>query len=168
MELWLADAPLNKLRAMLWPRASPEHQALIEECWNKRGKERRHTVPPKIKRRLCQLAIAFVVELQRQNEGARQQIELRLQRSMSGAEAELRGRGWTEGEIATWFNKLSERARKRSKKGFHAPNLDKVLEIVTRRAPAGTLRRKASGHVDDRDLAYHQYDEHTRKAWRDG
>jgi hypothetical protein len=45
----------------LWPGASPEHQALIEECWNKRGKERRYTVPPKIKRRLCELAIAFVI-----------------------------------------------------------------------------------------------------------
>ena len=45
----------------LWPGASPEHQALIEECWNKRGKERRYTVPPKIKRRLCELAIVFVI-----------------------------------------------------------------------------------------------------------
>jgi hypothetical protein len=143
MELWLADAPLNKCRAMLWPGASPEHQALIEECWNNRGKERRSTVPPKIKRRLCELAIAFVMELRGQQEGAREQIESSLQRGMFGAEAELRSRGWTEREIVAWFNKLSERARKRSKKEFKTPNVDKVLEIVTRRAPAGTLRRNS-------------------------
>jgi hypothetical protein len=34
------------------------------------------------------------------------------------------------------------------------PNVDKVFEIVTRHAPAGTLRRKAGSLVDDRELAY--------------
>ena len=58
-------------------------------------------------------------------------------------EAELRERGLTDEEIAAWFKKLSERARKRSKKEFKKPSVDKVFEIVTRRAPTGTLRRKA-------------------------
>ena len=81
--------------------------------------------------------------LQRQTEDARPQIEAILQRIMSQTEAELREKGWTDEEIAAWFKKLSERARKRSKKDFKKPSVDKVFEIVTRRAPTGTLRRKA-------------------------
>src|SRR5262249_12948889 len=66
MELWLGGAPLSEIRVMLSSLAgSPEQQALIKECWSKRGDERRYTVPPKIKRRLCQLAVAHVVELRR-------------------------------------------------------------------------------------------------------
>jgi hypothetical protein len=161
LELWLADAPVNEFIAMLWPRASPE-------CWGKRGKERRYTVPPKIKRKLCELAITYVVELRRRIEDARPEIEVSLQRSMSGAKAALRDRGWTDREITAWLNKLSERARKRSKKQFKTPDVGTVLKIVTRHAPAGTLRRKAGRHVDDRELAYFQYEEHMRNAWRDG
>jgi hypothetical protein len=80
--------------------------------------------------------------LQRQTEDARPQIEAILQRVIK-TEAELRERGWTDEEIAARFKKLSERARKRSKKEFKKPSVDKVFEIVTRRAPTGTLRRKA-------------------------
>jgi hypothetical protein len=48
MELWLADAPVLEIRAMLSSLAgNPEHQALIQECWRQRGNERRYTVPPK-------------------------------------------------------------------------------------------------------------------------
>jgi hypothetical protein len=81
--------------------------------------------------------------LRRQEEDARPQIEASLQRSKSAAEAELSSRGWSDEEIAAWFKKLSERARKRGKKEYKKPSIDKVFEIVTRRAPAGTLRRKA-------------------------
>ena len=141
MELWLADAPIIEVAKLFsW---SPEHQAIIEKCWSTRGCERRYTVPKAIKLKLCELAIAHVMALHRQAEDARPEIEASLQCSMSAAEAELRDRGWTDEEIAAWFKKLSERARKRSKKEFKKPSVDKVFEIVTRRAPTGTLRRKA-------------------------
>jgi hypothetical protein len=118
-----------------------EHQAIVEECWSKRAHERRYTVPKAIKLKLCELAIAYVMELQRQQEDARPQIEASLQRAESAAKTELSRSGWTDEEIAAWFKKLSERARKRSKKEFKKPSVDKVFEIVTRRAPAATLRR---------------------------
>jgi hypothetical protein len=109
-----------------------------------------------------------VTELQRQSQDAKGQIEASLQRSASTAEAKLHDRGWTDREIAAWLSKLSERARKRGKKDFKTPNIDKVLEIVSRHAPARTLRRKSGGQVDNRELAYRQYDEDLRKAWRQG
>ena len=140
MELWLADAPAMEVIKLF---SCPEHHAIIDECWSKRGSERRYTVPKAIKLKLCELAIAHVMALQRQMEDARPQIEASLQRSMSKTEAELRERGWTHEEIAAWFKKLSERARKRSKKEFKKPSVDRVFEIVTRRARAVTLRRKA-------------------------
>jgi hypothetical protein len=135
MELWLAAAPVIEV-AKLSPWG-PEHQAIIEECWSNRGRERRHTVPKAIKLKLCELAIAHVMSLQQQREDARPQIEESLQRSLSSAKAELKDRGWTEEE-----KKLSERARKRANKEFKKPSVNKVFEIVTRRAPANTLRRK--------------------------
>jgi hypothetical protein len=141
MELWLADAPMTEVTKLF--SGSLEHQAIVEECWSKRGHERRYTAPKAIKLKLCELAIAYVMELHRQGEDARPEIEASLQRSMSAAEAKLGDRGWTDGKIAAWFKQLSERARKRSKKDFKKPSVDQVFKIVTRRAPAATLRRKA-------------------------
>ena len=141
IELWLADAPVIEV-AKLSPWG-PEHQAIIEECWSKRGCERRHTVPKAIKLKLCEVAIAHVMSLHQQSEDARPQIEESLQRALSSAKAELKDRGWTKEEIATWFKKLSERTRKRANKEVKKPSVDKVFEVVTRRAPANTLRRKA-------------------------
>jgi len=140
MELWLAAAPVIEV-AKLSPW-TPEHQAIIEECWSKRGCERRYTVPKAIKLKLSELAIAHVMSLEQQSEDARPQIEESLQRALSSAKAELKDRGWTEEEIATWFKKLSERARKRAKKESTKPSVNQVFDIVTRRAPANTLRRK--------------------------
>ena len=79
MELWLAAAPVIEV-AKLSPWG-PEHQAIIEECWSKRGCERRYTVPKAIKLKLSELAIAHVMSLQQQSEDARLQIEESLQRS---------------------------------------------------------------------------------------
>ena len=141
MELWLADAPMIEVAKLF--SSSPEHQTIIEKCWSTRGCERRYTVPKAIKLKLCELAIAYVMEQHRQAKDARPEIEACLQRSMFAAQAELRDRGWTDEEIAAWFKKLSERARKRSKKEFKKPSVDQVFKIVTRRAPAATLRRKA-------------------------
>jgi hypothetical protein len=147
MELWLAEAPMIEvIKLFSW---SPEHQAIIEECWSKRGHERRYTVPRAIKRKLCELAIVHVMEVQRQAEVA--QIEASQQRARSASEAELRKQGWTDEKIADWFQKISERARKRTKKGFTKPSVDKVFEIVTRRAPGVTLRRKARVPASDRN-----------------
>jgi hypothetical protein len=141
IELWLADAPTIEVTKLF--SGSVEHQAIVEECWSKRGHERRYTVPKAIRLKLCELAIAHDLELRRQQEHERPQIEAHLQRAKSAAETELRRRGWTDEEIAAWFKQLSERARKRSKKDFKKPSVDQVFKIVTRRAPAPTLRRKA-------------------------
>jgi hypothetical protein len=121
----------------------PDHQAIIDECWSKRGDQRRFTVPKTIKLKLCKLAIAHVTEQQRQMQDEGPKIEASLRRAKSAAEIELKRRGWTDDEIAGWFKKLSERARKRTEKEFKKPRVDQVFESVTRRAPASTLRRKA-------------------------
>ena len=64
MEAWLADVPVIGIRVMLSSLAgSPQYQALIEECWDERGHNRRYTVPKAIKQKLCRLAIAHVMEL---------------------------------------------------------------------------------------------------------
>jgi hypothetical protein len=131
MELRLAGAPVLEIRVMLSSLAgNPEAQALIEECWSKLGNDRRHTVPPKIKRKLCRLAVAHVVELRR---------DAILRRRARAAEAALRTQGWTETQIAEILNR---RAPERI--DFAAPDLEKVLKIVNRCAPATTLRRKAA------------------------
>jgi hypothetical protein len=120
----------------------PEHQALIEECWRERGSERRFTVPVKIKRKLCRLAIAYVVEMHQRTQAAAPQIEDSLQRARGAAEQELKRRGWSDAQIAAWFKKTL-RAQRRSAKQFKAPDIDQVVAISDRRAPAVTLRRKA-------------------------
>ncbi len=64
LELWLAGAPVLELRVLLFSlEGNPKHQALVEECWLARRDERRYTVPPKIKRKLCKLASAHVTEM---------------------------------------------------------------------------------------------------------
>jgi hypothetical protein len=68
LELWLADAPVIAVWGMLASSLAgspnyPEYRKLIAECWRERGNERRYTVPVKIKRKLCRLAIAHVMEL---------------------------------------------------------------------------------------------------------
>jgi hypothetical protein len=149
LELWLADAPVIEVRALLWPFSwSTEHQALIEKCWSRRKHERRFTVPPKIKRALCQLAVAYVMELQQQKQDVKLEIEASLRRSKAAAEAELKARGWSDEEIAAHFNKLEAAARKR-RKDFKTPDVKKVLEIVNRRTPRQTLRRP---NADRRNL----------------
>jgi hypothetical protein len=131
IELWLAGAPVLEIRVMLLSLAgNPEQQALIEECWSQRGNELRYTVPPKIKRKLCRLAVAHTVELHCD--------AIRRRRARAGKTA-LRIQGWTDAQIGEI---LSRRAPEHIE--FKAPDLEKVLEIVNRRAPATTLRRKAA------------------------
>jgi hypothetical protein len=131
MEVWLAEAQVLEVRIMLSSLdASPELQALIEECWGKRGHGRRFTVPPKIKRKLCRLAVAHVVELRRE-EIQRQQAQ--------AAERTLRAAGYTDAQIAEILTR-----RTPVQIAFKTPNLETVLKILNRRAPTVTLRRKAA------------------------
>jgi hypothetical protein len=87
-------------------------------------------VPPKIKRKLCRLAVAHTVELR---------CDAIRRRRARAAKTALRIQGWTDAQI-------SEILRRRAPEHieFEAPDLEKVLEIVNRRAPATTLRRKAA------------------------
>jgi hypothetical protein len=130
MEVWLAGAPMPAIRTMLSSLAGClEQQALIEECWNNRGNERRYTVPQRIKRKLCRLAVAHVEKMRLYS------IKRRRDQALVTAH---RAQGWTDTQIDQI---LSRRAAERTH--FEAPDLRKVLEIVNRRAPAITLRRKA-------------------------
>jgi hypothetical protein len=118
LELWLAGAPVLEIRVMLSSLASsPEHQAMIEDCWRARRNERRHTVPTRIKRRLCQLAVAHVVELR---------LDANLRQRAHAAERRLRIEGWTDTQIAAI---QSRAAPERSAKDFEAPDVKKVLEL---------------------------------------
>ena len=65
LELWLANE-LMAIAVLLRPLLdrSPEHKALLVECLRKRARrpvELRHTVPKPVKRKLCKLAVAYVV-----------------------------------------------------------------------------------------------------------
>jgi len=129
LELWLAGASMLDVQVMLFlPASDTTSQVMIGDCWRGRGNERRHTVPPRIKKKLCQLAIAHVMELHR---------DAIHRKRTRAAESELRTQGWTDTQIVEI---LSRKAPDRI--NFAAPDLKKVLNIVNRRAPATTLRRK--------------------------
>jgi hypothetical protein len=131
MEVWLGDAPMLGIRVLLSSLAgNPEYQALIEECWSKRGNERRYTVPQGIKRKLCRLAVAHVKELR---------LDSIQRRRAQAAETALRTQGWDDRQIAQILSR-----RGAEPIYFKGPDLEKVLKIVNRRAPAITLRRKSS------------------------
>jgi len=125
MELWLAGVPVLGIRAMLSSLAgSPEQQALIQAFWSHRGSERRYTGPPKIKLHLCRLAVAHTVELQH---------DRILRQRAQAARAALRREGWTDTQITEILRRSPPEHI-----DFETPDLDKVLEIVSRRAPATT------------------------------
>lgn len=130
IELWLAGAPVLEVRVMLLSLAgSPEYRTLIDECWTKVDNERRFTVPPKIKRRLCRLAVAHVIELRR---------DAVQRRHAQATERALTTQGFSDAVTAEIL-----RRRTMNPVSVEAPDLKKVLAIVNRRAPRETLRRKA-------------------------
>jgi hypothetical protein len=134
LELWLADAPVFAIRAMLSSLdGSAQHQATITECWGGRNDERRYTVPPKIKRKLCGLAVAHVLELRR-NEISRKRAQ--------HAERALRIQGFTDIQIAGILHRTEPEPT-----DLAEPSVKKVLEIVNRRAPPNTLRRRAADRI---------------------
>ena len=53
-----------------WDGESLLQSFLIEDCWRKREKNRRPTVPIPVKRKLCALAIAHVVKLHQRTQAA--------------------------------------------------------------------------------------------------
>jgi hypothetical protein len=134
LELWLAGAPVLAIRVLLLSLAdNREHQALIEECWRVRGGERRFTMPRKTKRNLCRLAVAHVTEMRRQ---------AILHQCIQATERDLRRQGYSDGQIAEI---MSRRVLERPH--VEPPKIGKVLEIVNRRAPRVTLRRKAHDRI---------------------
>ena len=139
LELWLAGVPIQ---------IGPEYNLLPSLMTTDRRlvqpKERERTVPPRIKRVLCRLAIAHVVELHRQAQAAAPEIERSLRSAKDKAEAELRRQGWTDERIAAHFKRLQIARERRAHREFEVPDLTAVLAAVNRRAPERTLRRKAS------------------------
>jgi hypothetical protein len=133
MELWLAGASVIGARIMLSSLAGyPKYQVLIEECWRGRGNERLFTVPVKIKKKLCRLAIAHVMELRR--------AAALLQREQTEA-ARLRMQGYSDAQIAEI---LSRARREAAPPQVETSEVDRAVAVVNRRAPGLTLRRKAA------------------------
>ncbi len=63
-ELWLAGVSVQVAGAFLGLPTGHMRELLIE-CWLERGNGPQHHVPPEIKQKLCEIAIAHVVELRR-------------------------------------------------------------------------------------------------------
>jgi hypothetical protein len=83
------------------------------------------------------------MKVREQYQAATPRVKAILRRSREAATAKLRDRGWTDEQIARWFNKR-DIALRRGAKDFKTPSLKKVVEIVSRSAPEDTLRRKAA------------------------
>jgi hypothetical protein len=161
-ELRLAGASVREAGEILG-LATGHRRHLLFECWAERGNGPQHQVPLEIKQKLCELAIAHVVELQRQTQDAKPEIEAILQRCAQAAEAKLKAQGWTDEQVAAWFNSVP----KRDAKDFKTPNVKQVLGIVARHAPPGTLRyRKKAVAPDSPEMALREYEEQLQNAWR--
>jgi hypothetical protein len=131
LELWLAGAPAVEILKLLGPLAEiPEYRAIAEECWRERGAERRYTVPVKVKTNLCRLALAYTIRLQ---------CAVVWRHRVEAAKRTLRRQGLNDTQIA----EIVTRTISKNIKPEAEPDLKKVLEIVNRRTPRCTLRRKA-------------------------
>ena len=109
------------------------HANVLLEFWLAGAPVRRYTVPPTVKRRLSQLAIAHVTEMRRQ---------AILHQRIQATERDLRRQGCSDGQIAAIMSRsVPERPH------VEPPDIEKVLEIVNRRAPRVTLRRKANDRI---------------------
>jgi hypothetical protein len=162
-ELWLAGVSVQEAGAFLG-LPTGHTRKLLFECWGERGNGPRHQVPPEIKQKLCDLAIAHVVEVQRQTQDAKPEIEAILQRCAQAAEEKLKAQGWTDEQVAAWLNSV---APEREAKDFKTPNVKQVLGIVARHAPPGTLRhRKKAVAPDSPEMALREYEDQLQNAWR--
>jgi hypothetical protein len=136
MEFWLAGLSVEQVRARLAPvLGDPKLRAVLDQSWSKQPSDRRFTIPPRVKRDLCRLAVSYVEVLHDAQETARgtdrYQDWLRV---ADAIERTLQFNGVQTGS--------SSRHRVRPK-DWKKPDLNRVLRIVNRRAPPGTLRRKA-------------------------
>jgi hypothetical protein len=150
MEMWLAGTPI---------KVGPDRW-LVQPI-----KRREGTVPPEIIRALAKIAIAQVMELQRQRQDAKPDTEARLryQKALAEAEDEHRAKGWTDKKVAAWRARLD----KHSAKKFYEPEIDKVVLYVRRRAPPVTLRfKKRQSHPDPREAAFAGWLAYLNDAWK--
>lgn len=137
MEMWLAGAPVETIKVLLRPIVDQtQFASLIDTCWSRPPMERRYTVPKRVTRDLCKVAIAHVEALHLAQEETLSTDYFRVLKS--GIEANIKDSGLTEARI----NAASRRADA-AHKDWRRPNLEKVIEIVGRRTPNVTLRRKA-------------------------
>jgi hypothetical protein len=148
MECWLAGSSIQ---------IGPEYTDVLPSLlttgrWLVQPKKRERTVPPKIKRLLCKLAIAHVVELDEQSRARAPELEDSARRSKAKAKAELKSRGWTDERIAAWFKKLQVASERRVRREFRVPTVNAVLAVVNRKAPESTLRRRASERISRRKM----------------
>lgn len=130
----MAGRPLG---ATSWWRnlanVAAHHAKVLLEFWLADAPVRCYTVPPAIKRHLCQLAIAHVTETRRQTI---------LHQWNRATERDLRRQGYSDAQITKI---MSRRVPERPH--VDPPDIEKVLEIVNRRAPPVTLRRKARDRI---------------------
>jgi hypothetical protein len=98
-----------------------------------RGAERRWTVPAKIKRKLCRLAVAHVTELRRQTISTRW---------VQATVRDLRRQGYSDPQITEMMSR-----RVPPPAHIAPPAIAKVVELVGRHAPPVTLRRKARDRI---------------------
>jgi hypothetical protein len=134
LELWLADAPVRQVCFLLFSSGgNPKHEALVEECWRARGGERRSTVPSKIKRKLCRLAVDHTVRLRRQ---------MMLHKMNLADRERLRRAGYTNLQIDEIMARHPPR-----QPHVAQPDIDEVMKRLNRRAPPVTLRRKAHERI---------------------
>lgn len=130
----MAGRPLGSTR---WSRnlanVAAHHANVLLELWLAGAPVRTYTVPPAIKRHLCQLAIAHVTETRR---------EMILHQCRPAAQRDLRRHGYSDVQINEIMSRdVPERPH------VDPPDIEKVLEIVNRRAPRVTLRRKAHDRI---------------------
>ena len=165
-ELWLARISVEEAGAFLGlPTGHAEFKLLIE-CWGERGNGQRHDVPPEIRKNLCKLAIAHVMERQRQAQDAKPEIRAIFRRAAQAAEAKLKAEGWSDEQVAAWFNSIALKG-KHSAKRFKTSSVEQVLGILARRAPPGTLRwRKKAAAPDSPEAALREYEERLQSAGR--
>jgi hypothetical protein len=136
LEFWLSGAPIEAASLRLGPALKlPDVCRLLRQCWTQQPINRRFTVPPRVKRDLCKVAVAFVEVLHQAQE-----------RALNSE----RYKAWLEVaagvQIAAQADDVPIRSlyrRRRSRKDWKKPELSRVLQIVNRRSPAITLRRKA-------------------------
>lgn len=137
MDMWLAGVPVEAIRRLLFPLLDRvEIPTMIDACWSKQPTRRRYTVPKGIKEAICRMAIEYAEALHLGQERALRSERLRnWKRIVEAIQETAKTIGRPMDFLLVEDHAITQRWRK--------PNLEQVLQIVNRRAPAITLRRKA-------------------------